>query len=71
MISESASTGKPLYIFDDKNISSNKHRKFHQNLFDDNYAKNLENDTQILEDFEQKKLQETKRVASLIKDYIS
>ncbi len=71
MISECASTGKPLYVFDQKNISSAKHRKFHQNLFTGNYAKKLENDLKILENFSPKKLQETKRVASIIKNKIT
>lgn len=68
MISECAATGKPLYIFDEKNISADKHRKFHQNLFAENYAKKLEDQIEVLEKFTQKKLQETKRTALLIKD---
>ncbi len=68
MISECGAMGKPLYIFDEENISSNKHRKFHQNLFAENYAKKLEDQTEVLEKFSQKKLEETKRVASLIKN---
>lgn len=68
MISECASTGKPLYIFDQNKISSPKHRRFHQNLFSENYAKKLLNDCQFLEIFSQKKLQETRRVASLIRN---
>ncbi len=67
MISECASTGKPVYIFDAENISTAKHRRFHQNLFDENYAKKFSDDLQSLENFSQKKLQETKRVASIIK----
>lgn len=70
MISECASTGKPLYIFDEKNISTKKHRRFHHNLFDENYARKLENGINILENFSHKKLQETKRVALLIKNNI-
>ena len=70
MISECASTGKPLYIFDEKNISTKKHRRFHQNLFDDNYARKLESGVNILDNFSNKKLQETQRVALLIRDNI-
>jgi mitochondrial fission protein ELM1 len=70
MISECASTGKPLYIFDEKNISTKKHRRFHQNLFDDNYARKLESGVNILNNFSNKKLQETQRVALLIRDNI-
>lgn len=71
MISECASTGKPLYVYDQENISSAKHRKFHQNLFTENYAKKLRNDLKILENFSPKKLQETKRAASIIKNKIT
>ncbi len=71
MISECASTGKPLYIFDQKNISSLKHHKFHQNLFAENYAKKLEKNLKILENFLPKKLQETKRIAAIINNKIA
>lgn len=68
MISEYASLGKPLYIFDEKNISTTKHRKFHKALFDGNHAKNLTEEVKILENFSPTKLQETKRVADLIRN---
>lgn len=71
MISECASTGKPLYIFDEDKISAPKHRRFHQNLFDENYAKKLSGSSKILENFSPKKLQETKRVANFIKNKIA
>ncbi len=67
MISECCSTGKPVYIFDEKEISSKKHRKFHQNLFANHHARKLTKNTFILEDFAPKKLQETKRIASIIR----
>ncbi len=70
MISECACTGKSVYIFDQNKISSTKHRIFHQNLFNENYAKKLGDDCKILENFSPKKLQETKRVASLIRNKI-
>jgi mitochondrial fission protein ELM1 len=66
MISECCSTGKPVYIFDEAAISSHKHRQFHQNLFEENYAKKLTPDLCYLENFLPKKLQETKRVANLL-----
>ena len=71
MISECASTGKPIYIFDQGKISTDKHRRFHQNLFSDNCAKKFTNDLNNLENFVPKKLQETKRVASIIKNKIT
>ena len=60
----------PYLDEDEKNISTKKHRRFHQNLFDDNYARKLESGVNILENFSNKKLQETKRVTLLIKDHI-
>jgi len=69
MISECCSTGKPVFIFDEKEISSNKHRKFHQNLIAENYAKKLSRNIYELEkNSSSKKLLETKRVANLIID---
>ena len=67
MISQCCSTGKPVYIFDEKKISAKKHRNFQQNLIDENYAKKLAKNSTILENFLPKKLQETKRVANIIK----
>lgn len=70
MISECCSTGKPVYIFDEEKISSAKHRKFHQELIAKNYAKKLTKNLIILKKFSEKKLQETKRVALIIKSKI-
>lgn len=67
MISECCSTGKPVYIFDEKEISSKKHRRFHHDLFAENYAKKLFKNSEQLENFAPKKLQETKRVVSIIR----
>lgn len=67
MISECCSTGKQVYIFDEEKISSSKHRKFHQNLCDNNYAKRLTKQATTLCEFYPKKLQETKRISSLIR----
>ncbi len=69
MISECCSTGKPVYIFDEKEISSPKHRRFHSSLFEKNYARDLTKTSEKLENFFPEKLQETKRVASLIKNF--
>jgi len=66
MISETCSTGKPVYIFDEKNISTPKHRSFHQALLDENYIKKIDEKTAALKDFSSKKLNETKRVAEII-----
>jgi mitochondrial fission protein ELM1 len=66
MTSECCFLGKPTYIFDEKNISSKKHRFFHLDLFKKNHAKKLDEDMEILEKFSASKLQETKRVAEII-----
>ncbi len=66
MISECCSTGKSVYIFDEAEISSAKHRLFHQELVGQNYARKLCGNF-VLENFLPKKLCETKRVAKLIK----
>ncbi len=66
MISEVCSAGKPIYIFDEKNISNAKHRKFHQDLFAESYAKKLDENAYQLENFSSKKLSETKRIAEII-----
>lgn len=67
MISECCATGKAVYIFDDKKISAKKHRKFHQSLFAQNYAKKLLHNATKLENFLPQKLQETKRISALIR----
>jgi len=68
MISECCSTGKPVYIFNEKEISAKKHKRFHENLFDENYAKKLVRNLKKLENFSSRKLQETKRVAAIIRN---
>ncbi len=68
MISECCSTGKPVYIFDERKISSKKHRKFHHDLIDENYAKKFPKRAVELKNFSPKKLDETRRVASIIKN---
>lgn len=68
MISEVCSTGKPIYIFDEKNISSMKHKKFHKELILQNYAKKVDKTICLLDNFAVKKLQETKRVAMIIQN---
>jgi mitochondrial fission protein ELM1 len=67
MISECCSVGKSVYIFDEKNISTKKHRRFHHNLFDENYAKKLTRNLKKLTEFSPKILQETKRIAAIIR----
>lgn len=66
MISECCSTGKPVYIFDEKKISSQKHRLFHQQLYRQNYALKLESNCDRLINYSPKKLQEAKRISAFI-----
>lgn len=68
MISQCCSTGKPVYIFEEKEISAKKHHNFQQNLIAENYAKKLLKNLAILENFLPKKLQEAKRVAGIIRN---
>jgi mitochondrial fission protein ELM1 len=69
MCSECCSIGKPVYIFDNKNLATKKHRLFHEDLFKNNYARKLKDDLITLENFYPKKLSETKRVADIITNF--
>ncbi len=66
MCSECCSTGNPVYIFDNKKISSKKHKRFYQDLFAKNYAKMLDDDLMTLQDFGQKKLSQNIEIAEII-----
>ncbi len=67
MISEVCSLGKPVYIFDNAKISSRKHRKFHKSLMLENYAQKLVSNADIADRKGVKKLNETDRIAKIIK----
>lgn len=71
MISEACGTGKPVYIFDNNNISSKKHRIFHHQLLSMNCAFTFDKKSNIL--FEQKtnKLNEAKRISLIIKNILN
>lgn len=71
MISEVCSTSKPVYIFDEGKISSVKHKKFHKSLLLENYARKLEYGIEKLEKFSVRKLNETKRIAAIIKENLN
>jgi mitochondrial fission protein ELM1 len=66
MCSECCSTGRPVYIFDNKKISSKKHKRFYQDLFAKNYARMLDDNLMTLQDFGQKKLSQNVEVAEII-----
>lgn len=68
MISEACSTGKPVYIFDEERISSEKHRKFHDELCSKNYATKLVDSVTSLKNFSSNRLEETKRISSIIRE---
>ncbi len=65
MISECCSTGKPVFIFDDGEISSKKHRKFHRTLYKKKIALSFNAENFSFEsDFV--KLEETKRISNIL-----
>jgi hypothetical protein len=66
MISEACSTGRPVYVVSDEQISKNKHLLFHQDLFINNIAKKFTNNQLILQNYSYEPLNEAKRIASLI-----
>lgn len=74
MISECCSTGKNVFIFDEKNIASKKHRLFHQQLYENNYAlpfEKIENlDQESINNISKKniknRLNEAQRIAKII-----
>ena len=69
MISEAALTGKPIYIAQIPAIKSNQRFKEFFNLFESlNIIKNL--DTSV-ENWDYKKLDETRRISSYIRDKIN
>ena len=69
MISEAAITGKPIYVVQMPTIKSNQRFKNFFNLFESlNIIKNLETS---VESWDYKKLDETNRISSYIKDKIN
>ncbi len=69
MISEAALTGKPIYIAQMPTIKSNQRFKEFFNLFESlNIIKNLDSS---IENWDYKKLDETSRISSYIKDKIN
>ena len=69
MISEAAITGKPIYVVQMSTIKSNQRFKEFFNLFESlNIIKNLETS---IESWDYKKLDETNRISSYIKDKIN
>ena len=69
MISEAAITGKPIYVVQMPTIKSNQRFKEFFNLFESlNIIKNLETS---IESWDYKKLDETNRISSYIKDKIN
>ena len=69
MISEAAITGKPIYVVQMPTIKSNQRFKDFFNLFESlNIIKNLETS---VESWDYKKLDETNRISSYIKDKIN
>ncbi len=67
MISECCSTQKPTYVFNCDKLPSKKHERFLQYMLRNIFVKKLNTNKSFLKEFEPKKLQETKRIASIIK----
>ena len=66
MCSEVCSLGKPVYIFSLQQICSKKHLKFHQNLFEQGFARKLEENIFELDNYSTKKLDETNKVVDIV-----
>ncbi len=67
MISECCSTEKPTYVFNCDQLPSKKHQRFLQYMLRNRFIKKLNINKNLLRTFEVNKLQETKRIASIIK----
>ncbi len=67
MISECCSTQKPTYVFNCNKMPSKKHQRFLQYMLRNVFVKKLNTNKGYLKEFEPKKLQESKRIASIIK----
>lgn len=68
MCSEAAYSGKPLYIFYQDDFALKKHRSFIEELIKLGIAKRLDRSVSHLEEYTYKPLNETKRIAEIIKD---
>ncbi|RYE12832.1 MAG: hypothetical protein EOP34_10060, partial [Rickettsiales bacterium] len=66
MCSDACFTGKPVYIYFDKRLCSVKHIKFHNELYNSNFARNFDN-IYIDNQLNFKKLDEKKRITDIIK----
>lgn len=65
MCSEACSTGKPVYIYAPENITPDKHRNFHQNLYEKGYAKPLTGEKSR---WKYTPLEDAKKLAEIIKE---
>ncbi|PIR39835.1 MAG: nucleoside-diphosphate sugar epimerase [Alphaproteobacteria bacterium CG11_big_fil_rev_8_21_14_0_20_39_49] len=63
MCSEACSSGKPVFIYAPESLTPDKHRRFHQNLYEKGCARPL---TGKWEKWKYEPLDDTKRVASMI-----
>lgn len=66
MLSEAASSGKALYIYNANNFKSAKHLYFQQQLKDFEYAKQLDSSISQLKKFKYEALNETAKIADYI-----
>ena len=69
MISECCGLGKKVAIFDESEISSDKHKRFHAFLYDNGYAVKLSESVVVDDGLERKRLNEAKRLAGVIEEF--
>lgn len=70
MVSEACSTGKPSYVYMPKKSLSKKHLRFLKALMKDGYIKEFSKDTNNLEKYNYRELNELERVADIIEEKI-
>lgn len=68
MISESCSTGKPVYVYIPNTNLSKKHFRFYKDMLNNNYIKEFNKDTSKLEEYSYTPLNEVLRVVKIIKN---
>ncbi|OPZ77611.1 MAG: hypothetical protein BWY78_00942 [Alphaproteobacteria bacterium ADurb.Bin438] len=68
MCSEACFTGKKVFIYAPQELISKKHARFHKSLFDEKYAVDFNEKTNIKLDFETKKFNPNECIVKIIKN---
>lgn len=66
MVSESCSTGKPVYVYMPRESLGKKHRRFCDSMIKDKYVKEFGSNTKKLEKYSYKPLNEAERIGNVI-----